>query len=444
MLVAAGMAAATVFVLFGRPVTGTDRSASGLAASAAVPRLVFCGSSTLGERLVPSLVAGWLGAEAPAEGQQCQRGKTRHDEPIEVCVSWENSDRALEQLADGTCDIGMYSELWDSEAHPQFRHRAIGWDAIMVITSVPSPLNSVSIGELAQWYANPNRVLFPHPANGTPVRLTVYGREAGSGTTHAFERMIGLSRGALRTNRSFGKRALAEVLALPGPWVYFLSASELERHAHDAMFDVVPIRTSPDDVRGTYPTPETMAPPSPRYPLVRPLFLLWSAADSVPRGPITKQFLDYVASPQAAPRFEALRMLHPTSYDPKAVKGVTVPPTCGIGAVFEGARLDWFEYPSGADELPIDMKARLREDLASAMANDHDLVVVGWSDTRGPPDCDLSGRRAEKVRAELERLRDEWVLPSARPIRIQVLNGGPSAEAPGSGRVTTLYAVHRP
>lgn len=424
--------------------TGCDRQP---AVTPVVPTVTICGSSTMGERLMPRLVAAYLGIPSPLPERHhilksgwVSRASTPvgEDGPLRMRVLYDASGQVSSLIESGQCHLGMLSgpvRIPATLGNPV----VVGEDAIFVIASPSAHLATVSLSNLHDWYSG----------NAFPEHVIVKARaEAASGTSKALAQKIELAELHVRNPQRdrVGATGLAQLVQDESPWLYYVSTQELAAVSEPA-FDVVGLSVG---VR-----PETMLPLFEwrgRYPLVRPLRLLKAPSEVAPKA---QRFLDWVKSEQARPTFEWLGFWHTTS---DKVLRVPLSGECAKNAA--PALLDVvartpFAFDQNKETLVENgfTLSNLRMNLIDAYQNGRDLYFVGYASADGPSaaNCALALQRARALRDRattvLHSLAEEKGWPQARKLPgLKVLNGGPTdywGALPMYNRVVMVVAVPR-
>lgn len=378
----------------------------------------FCGSSTVGQRLVPALVGRYLGVDVgdlaqgiPEEGW-CVNG-ARHGRNVHACVRWSASGAAFDGLEAGTCDVGMSSRPAKASEAGGLQETVLGLDAIMVLASADSPVQELSIADLRAVYET-----------GSLSGHTVFAREAESGTFGSLKDLLGLK--TLSSNLTAGAGAMLERIAVEHPALGFASAQELVGRTDDVR--IVPIRTD-TSTRAHYPSPRAIV--RSQYPLVRGLHLYRHADES---EAMVLDFVEFARSPDTVPVFDAFNMVHPQERTEESttfsLRDCAAPSQV---LTWSGVRVGTFQYPKGKFEASLFEQSTFAEIRAEAMAEDRSLVAVGYSSDDGDPlNCRLSDERARRVQAELGG------------DSVAVVAGGPTAEwgdDPAQNQIVVVYAV---
>ena len=399
----------------------------------------MCGSSTMGARLAPRLVAQWLDRDAPlAELHHaiqpkgwCLTGQAfgGRDE-VTVCVDYRGSHDAERLVANGECDIGMFSGPWRNKAGSPIKAVTVGRDAIMIVTAHDSSLSSVSISQLARWYGG------GRPPEGLRV---IQRDEETSGTSSALASRLGFE--GLRTaswNRipadSFG-----ELIAAGGQWLYYVSAQE---QLSASGFRVLGVRPN-EDREPVLPSLDVLA--ADRYPLGRELSLLIKTNEV---STLVGGFVAWMQTSQARPIFESMSMWHATS---GSIDRAQVSVACannGAPVWVHGRRVASVYFGRRRRRVPSKSWAAgyLTASVKIAAQRDRDLVIIGYSSLVGDRDknCELAQARAENVRSVANEAKRRLGIESDQGPKIRVLVGGPTrfwGDKPRNNRVVTIFAI---
>ncbi|MEY4580260.1 MAG: hypothetical protein RL701_4963, partial [Pseudomonadota bacterium] len=183
-------------------------------AETVAPEIVLrlCGSNTVGDELVPSLVEAFLhtvGGEAPARRRQGNDSDANaakiisaqiDHKPLGVEIRARGSATAFTGLAEGACDIGMASRAIDDAESAALRERGHGdmhatgsehvlaLDGIAVVVHPNNPvqkldrdaLHDIYTGKISDWSA----------LGGTAGPIHVLARDDKSGTFDTFKHLV--------------------------------------------------------------------------------------------------------------------------------------------------------------------------------------------------------------------------------------------------------------
>lgn len=343
----------------------------------AAPVVRACGSTTLGDRVLPAL---WEQFSAtPSSGQSTVAGGRYAGVPVQLDVAATSSQEGLAALTAGDCDLAMFSGPWtDTDGVTATK---VGRDAILVMTNPEAPsFTDVSIETLKQWYSG----------QGLPKGLSVLAQPQDHGTHAAFVDLLGLD------TITFEKTAIA-VPDGTTPWIWYESAQRL---VDASGFTPVAIRGA--DKQPHAPALDTIA--SGAYPLVRDLHLLVREGDGGAATTLARALADYAASKPAAAVFESNYMLHPT----RSAAAAPVSGRCDPPAVVDGARMGWVAFDANVSDTPRSNRG-LQRTLRSAGKRAYDkggeLVVIAYGSES--ESCDVASARATFVNDALTAVVDE-------------------------------------
>ncbi len=175
--------------------------------------LVFAGSNTIGQGIMPLLMAGWaysMDAEAdvqngPLEGSTVANlvADAGFGDPIGTyMIQSSTSDDAFTALLDGRADVGMSARrIRPSEARALRgdgagnmvsvkQERIVAVDPVTVIVNPGNPVERISLEQLAAIYRG--EITNWSELGGLDVPITVFARDGGSATGEYFvERVLG-------------------------------------------------------------------------------------------------------------------------------------------------------------------------------------------------------------------------------------------------------------
>ena len=175
--------------------------------------LVFAGSNTIGQGIMPLLMAGWaysMGAEAEVENGPMDGSTVASlvadagfGDPVGTyLIQASTSDDAFTALLDGEADVGMSARrIRPSEARALRadgagnmvsvkQERIVAVDPVTVIVNPGNPVERITLDQLAAIYRG--EITNWADLGGLDVPITVYGREPGSATGEYFaDRVLG-------------------------------------------------------------------------------------------------------------------------------------------------------------------------------------------------------------------------------------------------------------
>lgn len=383
--------------------------------------LVLCGSSTMGRRLGPRLVAAWLNAPAPSpfvrhavrSGYRIT-GTPDDGSPLEVEVRYTGSREGLDALAE-SCHVAMDSGSVDGGAIAD-KAALVGQDAIMIAAHPDFPQAHATVAELRAWFSG---------AAPPPDGSTVFVRDADtSGTSDSLGRLLELPEQPEEARR-VSESGFHTVTRGGGRWLTYTSAQETLHNSPSYQI----LRVSPSaDAPAVGPDMSTVARRG-AYPLIRPLRLVRSATSPTTAA----DFIDWVQrADRAETIFERLHMWHVNTGDDKtlALDSRCLGSAPGLGSEVAGQHVLAVEHEVGAPSFPAYLERHLPFHVESAMVRDRDLVVVGYASDDGPDqlerNCDLARRRAATVIEAFTATLDTLGVPPADRPTLTLGVGGPT------------------
>lgn len=197
-------------------------------------------------------------------------------------VSGGGSGASFEPVRNGIAQIGLVSrELKKEES--DITATVIGIDGIGVVVNKNNPIKALSIEQIAKIYAG--EFTNWKEVGGKDQKITVIAREAGSGTTGAFEEIVldkikkEIAPSVLRINQSEGIRA---TVAKDEGSIGFFSLYIADESIH--VLDVEGVQATSENVKNG------------SYKLQRPFNFIYTGGE--PKDSVAKEFLDFALSAQ--------------------------------------------------------------------------------------------------------------------------------------------------
>ena len=381
------------------------------------PLLRLQGSNTIGEKLAPMLVEGYLSAEGdtdikrldgrePAERHVlAHRAKT--DATVAVQIVAHGSATAFTALEGGSADIGMSSRPINAAELERLAPKlgdltqtgtenVVGLDGIAVIVNPLNRVSTLTVEQVARIFAGEIRTWEPLGGAARPIR--VLARDEKSGTWDTFENLV-LKRYKLKlgtAERLESSSELSDTVAQDADAIGFIGLPYVRSARALAIADE---RGS----QALQPTAFTVA--TEDYPLSRRLFLYTPRAAPTAAGALeAARFVDFALSPRGQEIVQQAGFV-PQRAAPEPVIAPADAPSAYLSVSARAQRLSLtFRFRPSSDEL--DNKA-LR-DLDRVMAFLHTesgarLILLGFADATGTNEQNLklSLDRARNVQAAL-------------------------------------------
>ncbi|MBV8367490.1 MAG: phosphate ABC transporter substrate-binding/OmpA family protein [Candidatus Eremiobacteraeota bacterium] len=386
-------------------------AAPGAPASTTAMRL--CGSNTIGSQLGPELIKGYLTKRGGTQIAQRDDGQDQRvvtaslgGAEQQVPIAAHGSATAFTGLLANACDIGMASRaIKPAEARrlrslgdmtSRANEHVIGLDGIAVIVNPANPVDALTIDQLRKIYTG--AVGDWKGVGGKPGRITVYARDAKSGTYDTFSNLV-LGKAALigSAKRFEDSRTLAEAVS---------------RNPSAIGFVGLPYATGAKALKvasgGIAILPNSLTVGRETYPLTRRLYL-YTAAN--PSNAQVRPFIDYVQSS------DGQRIVEQNGFVGSIIDAVSAsaPPV----SVPAGAPREYANIVRTSEQLPFNFYFRTGSDVLDNKAfvdvgrlvsiaglkrnAGRKVILVGFADSTGTHDANLvlSKGRAESVRREL-------------------------------------------
>jgi len=373
------------------------------------------GSNTIGSKLVPSLVDGFLKQQG-ATGMHIATGKNPDESEVEATIPGELSPERVEIFAHGSatafadlqtarCDIGMASrQIKADEAKscgiaglgdmysPASEH-VLGLDGIAVIVNHANPLNALTKSQIADIFSG--KVSDWSQVGGTAGHINLYARDANSGTFDTFKALV-LTKGELsaEAKRFEDSAQLSAAVARDPAAIGFVGLPFIDESRAVAVSEAGSVPLLP--TRFTVATED--------YPLARRLFLYVPAN---PQNPLVRKFVEFALGKEGQ---EIVNKLGFVGQRPMVARPVlsSDAPAQYLMEVREADRVDLdFRFRSARSEL--DNKAlrdldRMADLLSNEPYRSKYLLLLGFADGSGDASKNLalSKDRAHAVAVQLE------------------------------------------
>ncbi|WP_242674304.1 substrate-binding domain-containing protein [Marinobacter halodurans] len=393
------------------------------------------GSNTIGARLAPALIAGYLnqaGASGvaikstPIENEQRVTGQL-HGQPFEARVEAHGSSTGFKGLLEGSAQIAAASRpARDSEvqllaSRTQLRDRAsehiIAIDGLAILVHPSNPVSQLQKETLAKIFAG--QISNWKQVGGPDQTIHVYARDERSGTWDTFHHLVLGKQYNLtaQAKRYESNDQLSDDVSRDPAGIGFTGLASVRDSKVLAIAD--------GDSAALLPTRLNVA--TEDYPLSRRLFLYSLGADD---SPITRDFLEFVQGPRGQD------IVQQTGYISQNIQAVEDDRGDSIPASLRALTHDFqrlsvnFRFAEGRTHL--DNKAhrdlaRLKRFLDAHQANGSDLMLIGYADKQA------NELRAQMI-SELRALSVKKALRQEQGINMSAYTGyGHYAPVAGSG-----------
>jgi len=386
-------------------------------AALAHPLLRLQGSNTIGEKLAPMLVEGYLSAEGDTDikrvdGREAaerhvlaHRAKT--DDTVAVQIVAHGSATAFTALESGIADIGMSSRPINAGEIDRLAPKlgnltqagtenVVGLDGIAVIVNPLNRVSTLTVEQVARIFAGEIRTWEPLGGPARPIR--VLARDEKSGTWDTFDNLV-LKRYKLKlgtAERLESSTELSDTVAQDADAIGFIGLPYVRSARALAIADE---RGS----QALQPTAFTVA--TEDYPLSRRLFLYTPRPPAAAAGALeAARFVEFALSPRGQEIVQQAGFV-PQRAAPEPVIAPADAPSAYLSVSARAQRLSLtFRFRPSSDEL--DNKAL--KDLDRVMAFLHTesgarLILLGFTDATGTTEQNLklSLDRARNVQAAL-------------------------------------------
>lgn len=185
---------------------------------------------------------------------------------ITVTVQYTGSGAGITAVAEGSAQIGISSRYLENEEKAKgVAENLVGLDGIVLCVDAENPVQGLTGQQLADIYTG--KIRNWADVGGADLPVVVIGREAGSGTRHAFEELLGVEECCTYANELDSTGAVAaRVASTPGA-IGYVSLDILNRKDSE-------IRALSLD--GVRPSTENIA--SGSYRLYRPFIMITKGA----------------------------------------------------------------------------------------------------------------------------------------------------------------------
>ncbi len=383
------------------------------------PVLRFAGSNTLGSKLVPALAEAWLKSEGANAVQRLAGGtpselslqaKMADGSTRTVVLAAHGTGTGFEGLASGSADIAMASRpvtpaettglarLGDM-TRPASEH-VLGLDGIAVIVHSGNPVSTLSKPQLMGIFSGQTTdwSQLGASARGKSGPITLYARDANSGTFDSFQTMV-LGAGKLpdSAKRFEDSAQLSDAVAGDPTGIGFIGLPYVRNAKALALAEKGASALLPN--RFTVATED--------YVLSRRLYLYSAAA---PGNPAVSRFLGFAKGRAGQDVVAANGFVEQTvqAQDKSVAAPGTDAPAAYRQAIANADRLSLnFRFRSGSKEL--DTKAipdleRVLTFITDVKTPPSNIVLLGFADARGAADANvkLSIERAAAVADEFK------------------------------------------
>jgi phosphate transport system substrate-binding protein len=399
-------------------ITGSKSEPKKTAATVAadIPILRLHGSNTVGSKMGPSLVQGFLQTKGASQ-IHTEQGSVPVERRITFLLPKDSAPSLAEvhshgsrtgfaSLANGTCDIAMSSNEVKDEMHEELFKKGIGdmrtptcehvigLDGLAVIIHSTNPVSRLSKDQIADVFSGAIRDWSElGREKGGPIRL--YARDANSGTFESFQAMVlGNKTLSPEARRIEDSTELSEGVSNDPDGMGFVGLPYIKNCKAVAVGD--------GECAPLIPTPFTVA--TEDYALSRRLYFY---SPSTPSHPWVRELVEFSLGP-AGQEIVSNSGFIKQSIDPHRIN---VP--CGAPeqyvALSQGAERLSLSLRFNSSESQLDTKAsrdldRLVAALLQPRFEKSQVLLIGFSDDSGDASKDIerSKKFAEMVSGELE------------------------------------------
>jgi phosphate transport system substrate-binding protein len=384
--------------------------------AAGVPILRLHGSNTVGSKMGPSLVQGFLQTKGASQihteqgSMPVERRITfllpKDSAPSLVEVHSHGSRTGFASLANGTCDIAMSSNEVKDEMHEELFKKGIGdmrtptcehvigLDGLALIIHSTNPVSRLSKDQIAAVFSGAIRDWSElGREKGGPIRL--YARDANSGTFESFQAMVlGNKTLTPEARRIEDSTELSEGVSNDPDGMGFVGLPYIKNCKAVAVGD--------GECAPLIPTPFTVA--TEDYALSRRLYLY---SPSTPSHPWVRELMEFSLGP-AGQEIVSNSGFIKQSIDPHRINVPSGAPEQYV-ALSQGAERLSLSLRFNSSESQLDTKAsrdldRLVAALLQPRFEKSQVLLIGFSDDSGDASKDIerSKKFAEMVSSELE------------------------------------------
>ena len=202
---------------------------------------------------------------------------------VTVNYSGTGSGTGIQSTIDGTCDLGLSSRaLKDEEKQNGAVENIVALDGVAVVINPANGVEDLTVEQIAQIFTG--EITNWSELGGTDGEITVFGREAGSGTRGAFEEIVGVEDTCKYTNEySSTGDVIGNVASNPNAIGY-------------ASLSAVNDTVKAVKVNGVAPSEDTVKDGS--YEIQRPFVMVTKEGAELSEA--TQAFLDFAMSADAA------------------------------------------------------------------------------------------------------------------------------------------------
>ncbi|MGB0498054.1 MAG: substrate-binding domain-containing protein [Rubricella sp.] len=391
----------------------------------------IAGSNTIGASLMPALIEAYAFALDADLAQTMTDQEGVDDFAIQdlsgadiasITLSSTGSSDGLQALFQGEAQLAMASRpvrerevaafvgagLGDPTSPGQ--EHIVGLDGLIAIVSRSNPIQSISVDNLARIFAG--QITNWSQIGGPDAPVSVYARDADSGTRASFEALVLEPFGLSVTPRAqvFSSNAeLSDAVAADPFGIGFVGFAS-ERNAR-----AIGIQ----EVCGIVTAPTPFAIKAEEYPLARRLYL-YQTNEALP--PVAQNLVDFIESD------EAQDVVAQNGFIDQAISSARIDEqgrrlATAMFSAEDAAQLfqlrelaqtlvsaerlsTTFRFQPGSSLLDVRAQAdarRLAEYLSSGEYDNREVLILGFTDSIGRPDLNqaLSFRRAQQVLDEV-------------------------------------------
>ncbi len=374
--------------------------------------LKVAGSNTIGAKLMPKLVEGFLSRMKMTglenEKIQAEETEIRFSAPLEsgrkaVAIKAHGSSTSFKELLAGTCDIGMSSRpVKDEEVvgmaglgnmRSSACEHVVGLDGLAVIVNRSNPITQLTVQQVAAIFSG--EITDWSEVGGAPGPITRYARDDKSGTYDSFKSMV-LDKKPLHpeAQRFEDSNALSDSVAADAAGIGFIGLPYVRSSKALALSDA---GTAP-----MLPSPFTVA--TEDYVLSRRLFLYTPA---VPEHPWTANFVEFVLSDEGQEIVEKVGFI-PQRISVETIVASEDMPEKYRSLIDQAAGRLSLTFRFQPNKKELDAKAvrdfdRVLQFLTKPENRHRKVYLLGFSDRSGAASANLklSKERAEEVERQL-------------------------------------------
>ena len=399
-------------------VTGSKSEPKKTAANVAagVPILRLHGSNTVGSKMGPSLIQGFLQTKGASQ-IHTEQGSVPVERRITFLLPKDSAPSLAEvhshgsrtgfaSLANGTCDIAMSSNEVKDEMHEELFKKGIGdmrtptcehvigLDGLAVIIHSTNPVSRLSKDQIADVFSGAIRD-WSELGREKSGLIRLYARDANSGTFESFQAMVlGNKTLSPEARRIEDSTELSEGVSNDPDGMGFVGLPYIKNCKAVAVGD--------GECAPLIPTPFTVA--TEDYALSRRLYFYSS---STPSHPWVRELVEFSLGP-AGQEIVSKSGFIKQSIDPHRINVPSGAPEQYV-ALSQGAERLSLSLRFNSNESQLDTKAsrdldRLVAALLQPRFEKSQVLLIGFSDDSGDASKDIerSKKFAEMVSGELE------------------------------------------